>query len=112
MRAAHWPARPGEPASRFPLAPDADRLLPEGNHQESCTSRVARVSIPSTGVCSAIDARRHLMRMSSKLRRTATATAAVALIAAGAALAAPGAAHAAPAAPGTQVTGTLANGTV
>jgi hypothetical protein len=53
------------------------------------------------------------MRMRSKLRRTATATAAVALIAAGAALAVPGAAHAAPgAAPGTQVTGTLANGTV
>jgi hypothetical protein len=47
-----------------------------------------------------------------KLRRTATAASAVALIAAGAALAVPGAAHAAPgAAPGTQVSGTLANGT-
>ena len=52
------------------------------------------------------------MRMTLKLRRTATASAAVALVAAGAALAAPGAAHAAPAAPGTQVTGTLANGTI
>jgi hypothetical protein len=52
------------------------------------------------------------MRMTLKLRRTATATAAVALVAAGAALTAPGAAHAAGAAPGTQVTGTLANGTV
>ena len=53
------------------------------------------------------------MRMRLKLRRTATATSAVALIAAGAALASPGAAHAAAgAAPGTQVTGTLANGTV
>jgi len=53
------------------------------------------------------------VRMRLKLRRTATATSAVALIAAGAALASPGAAHAAAgAAPGTQVTGTLANGTV
>ena len=52
------------------------------------------------------------MRMKLKLRRTTTAAAAVALIAAGAALAGPGAAHAAAAAPGTQVTGTLANGTV
>jgi hypothetical protein len=51
------------------------------------------------------------MRMRLRLRRTATATCAVALIAGGAALAVPGAAHAA-AAPGTQVTGTLANGTV
>ena len=52
------------------------------------------------------------MRMKWKLRRTTTAAAAVALIAAGAALAGPAAAHAAAAAPGTQVTGTLANGTV
>jgi hypothetical protein len=51
------------------------------------------------------------MQMKSKLRRTAIATAAVALVAAGASLAVPGAARAA-AAPGTQVTGTLANGTV
>ena len=51
------------------------------------------------------------MRMKSNLRRTAIATAAVALVAAGASLAVPGAARAA-AAPGTQVTGTLANGTV
>lgn len=50
------------------------------------------------------------MRMTSKLRRSAIATAAVALVAAGASLAVPGAARAA-AAPGTQVTGTLANGT-
>ena len=52
------------------------------------------------------------MRMKSKLRKTAIATAAVALVAAGASLAVPGAARAAAAAPGTQVTGTLANGTV
>ncbi len=52
------------------------------------------------------------MRMKTNLRRTASATAAVALVAAGASLAAPGAARAAAAAPGTQVTGTLANGTV
>ena len=52
------------------------------------------------------------MRMRLKLRRTATATAAIALVAAGASLAVPGAARAAGAAPGTQVTGTLANGTV
>ena len=52
------------------------------------------------------------MRMKWKLRRTTTAAAAVALIAAGAALAGPAAAHAAAAAPGTQVTGTLANGTI
>jgi len=51
------------------------------------------------------------MRMRFKLRRTATATAAIALVAAGASLAVPGAARAAGAAPGTQVTGTLANGT-
>jgi hypothetical protein len=51
------------------------------------------------------------MRMKSNLRRSAIATAAVALVAAGASLAVPGAARAA-AAPGTQVTGTLANGTV
>ena len=52
------------------------------------------------------------MRMRLKLRRTATATAAIALVAAGTSLAVPGAARAAGAAPGTQVTGTLANGTV
>jgi hypothetical protein len=52
------------------------------------------------------------MRMTLKLRRTATATAAIALVAAGASLAVPGAARAAGAAPGTQVTGTLANGTI
>jgi len=52
------------------------------------------------------------MRMKSNLRRTAIATAAVALVATGASLAVPGAAGAAAAAPGTQVTGTLANGTV
>ena len=52
------------------------------------------------------------MRMKTKLRKTAIATSAVALVAAGAALAVPGAARAAAAAPGTQVTGTLANGTV
>jgi hypothetical protein len=52
------------------------------------------------------------MRMKLKLRRTTTAAAAVVLIAAGAALAGPAAAHAAAATPGTQVTGTLANGTV
>jgi hypothetical protein len=46
-------------------------------------------------------------------KKSLTATAAVTLAAAGAALTAPGVAHAAPAAaPGTQVTGTLANGTV
>src|ERR1700733_1721409 len=66
------------------------------------------------------DARRHQMRMRLKSRKTLTAAAAVTLLAAGPALAAPGAALAAPgaalaapgAAPGTQVTGTLANGTV
>jgi hypothetical protein len=53
------------------------------------------------------------MRIRLKLRRTLTATAAVALVAAGASLAVPGAARAASgAAPGTQVTGTLANGTI
>ena len=53
------------------------------------------------------------MRMRLKSRKTLTATAAVTLLAAGTALAAPGAALAASgAAPGTQVTGTLANGTV
>jgi hypothetical protein len=52
------------------------------------------------------------MRMKTKLRKTAIATSAVALVAAGASLAVPGAARAAAAAPGTQVTGTLANGTV
>jgi hypothetical protein len=88
-------------------------LLLKRNYQETCTSWVTRVNIHiNVAFARAIDARRHLMRMKMKLRRTATATAAVALIAAGAALAAPGAAHAAPAAPGTQVTGTLANGTV
>ncbi|MGH3265635.1 MAG: hypothetical protein ACRDNS_26995 [Trebonia sp.] len=52
------------------------------------------------------------MRMRSMSRKALTATAAVALIAAGAAVAAPGAADAASvAAPGTQVGGTLANGT-
>ena len=52
------------------------------------------------------------MRMRRKSRKTLTATAAATLIAAGAALAAPGAADAASgAAPGTQVSGTLANGT-
>ena len=46
-------------------------------------------------------------------RKSLTATAAVTLVAAGAALSVPGAAQAAPGAPpGTQVTGTLANGTV
>jgi hypothetical protein len=53
------------------------------------------------------------MRMRRKSRKTLTATAAVTLIAAGTALAAPGAADAASgAAPGSEVTGTLANGTV
>jgi hypothetical protein len=53
------------------------------------------------------------MRMRRKSRKTLTATAAVTLIAAGTALAAPGAADAASgAAPGTQVSGQLANGTV
>jgi hypothetical protein len=52
------------------------------------------------------------MRMRLKSRKTLTATAAVTLLAAGTVLAAPGAADAAAAAaPGTQVTGTLANGT-
>jgi hypothetical protein len=52
------------------------------------------------------------MRMRRKSRKTLTATAAATLIAAGVALAAPGAADAASgAAPGTQVSGTLANGT-
>ena len=52
------------------------------------------------------------MRMRWKSRKTLTATAAVTLIAAGTTLAAPGAADAAPgAAPGSEVTGTLANGT-
>ena len=51
------------------------------------------------------------MRMRRKSRTTLTAAAAVTLIAAGSALAAPGAAHAAGAPPGTQVSGTLANGT-
>ncbi len=52
------------------------------------------------------------MRMRWKARRTLTAAAAVTLIAAGTALAAPGAADAASgAAPGSEVTGTLANGT-
>ncbi len=53
------------------------------------------------------------MRMRLKSPKTLTATAAIGLIAAGTALAAPGPADAAAAAaPGTQVTGTLANGTV
>jgi hypothetical protein len=53
------------------------------------------------------------MRMRMKSGKTLTATAAVTLLAAGTALAAPGTALAASgAAPGTQVTGTLANGTV
>ena len=53
------------------------------------------------------------MRMRLKSPQTLTATAAIGLIAAGTALAAPGPADAAAAAaPGTQVTGTLANGTV
>ena len=52
------------------------------------------------------------MRMRLELHRIVTATAAIALVAAGASLAVPGAARAAGAAPGTQVTGTLANGTV
>ncbi len=52
------------------------------------------------------------MRMRSKSRKFLIATAAVTMIAAGTALVAPGAADAASgAAPGTQVTGTLANGT-
>jgi hypothetical protein len=53
------------------------------------------------------------MRMQLKSRKTLTATAAVTLIAAGTALAAPGTVLAAPGAapPGTQVSGTLANGT-
>ena len=52
------------------------------------------------------------MRMRWNSRRIVTATTAATLIAAGAALAAPGAAHAATgAAPGSQVTGTLPNGT-
>ncbi|HEX7160773.1 MAG TPA: hypothetical protein VF223_05990 [Trebonia sp.] len=52
------------------------------------------------------------MRMRWKSRKTLTATTAITMIAAGAALAAPGAAHAATgAAPGSQVTGTLPNGT-
>src|SRR5579859_1285264 len=53
------------------------------------------------------------MRMRWKSRKTLTATTAVTLIAAGAALAGPGrVADAAPgAAPGTQVSGTLADGT-
>jgi hypothetical protein len=51
--------------------------------------------------------------MGLKPRKSLTATAAVTLVAAGAALAVPGPAEAAPvAAPGTAVTGTLANGTV
>ncbi|WP_222849405.1 hypothetical protein [Trebonia kvetii] len=53
------------------------------------------------------------MRMRFHPKKTLTATAAVTLAVAGAAFTAPGVAHAAPAAaPGTQVTGTLANGTV
>ena len=54
------------------------------------------------------------MRMRLQSRKNLTATAAIALIAAGTALAVPGTALATPAAaaPGTQVTGTLANGTV
>jgi hypothetical protein len=52
------------------------------------------------------------MRMRSSSRKFLVATAAIAMIAAGAALVAPGAADAASgAAPGTQVSGTLANGT-
>jgi hypothetical protein len=51
------------------------------------------------------------MRMRLKSRTTLIATAAVALLAAGTALAAPGARAASGAAPGTQVSGTLANGT-
>jgi hypothetical protein len=55
------------------------------------------------------------MRMRLKHRKSLAATAAVTLVAAGTALAAPGQASAvtaSAAAPGTQVTGTLANGTV
>src|SRR5579859_6029068 len=55
------------------------------------------------------------MPMRLKHRKSLAATAAVTLVAAGTALAAPGQAFAgtaSPAAPGTQVTGTLANGTV
>src|SRR6185437_3312188 len=58
-------------------------------------------------------ARRELMQMRPlKLRRSLTVTAGAGLIAAGAALAVPGTAAAARgAAPGSEVTGTLANGT-
>jgi hypothetical protein len=58
------------------------------------------------------DARIHRMRMRWKSPSILTATTALTIIAAGSALAGPGAARAATgAAPGTQVSGTLANGT-